>query len=182
MAPRKTTTQHRDKKKCMDNSLFRSPQHYEQYSRHFEKTPIIQERFVNFVDLKDSFVPSYFKGRGWEKLLGDLPLVCESLIREFYANATLKEGFVECWVRGHAFTLDVGDINRSLGHGELDHEGFIPYKDRMVSLETVQSRIGGVREGKCLNTSTFPSDLRCLAYIMMSNLYPIRKLTIINNA
>ena len=166
----------------MDNSLFRSPHHYKQYFCHFEKAPIIQERFVNFVDLKDSFIPSYFKGRGWEKLLGDLLVVCEPLIREFYANATLKEGFVECWVRGHVFTLDVGDIDRILGHGELDHEGFIRYKDRTVSLEMVQSRIGGVREGKCLNTSTFPSDLRCLAYIMMSNLYPIRKLTIINNA
>ena len=52
----------------------------------------------------------------------------------------------------------------------------------MVSLEVVQFRLGGIREGKCLNTTTFPLDLRCLAYIMMFNLYPVKKLTTINNA
>ena len=166
----------------MGNSLFRSPQHYERYFHHFEKASIIQERFVNLADLKESFVPSCFEGRGLEKLFGDLPGVCNPLIREFYANATLKENFIECWVRGHAFTLDVGDIDRILGHGELYHEDFIPYKHRMVSLEIVQFRIGGVGEGKCLNITTFPPDLRCLAYIMMFNLYPVRKLTTINNA
>ena len=104
------------------------------------------------------------------------------MIREFYVNATLKEDYIECWVRGHAFTLDVGDNDCILRQGELGHEDFIPYKDRMVSLEMVQFCIGDAREGKCLNTTTFPLDLRCLAYIMMFNLYPIRKLTTINKA
>ncbi|KAK9993568.1 hypothetical protein SO802_023271 [Lithocarpus litseifolius] len=76
----------------------------------------------------------------------------------------------------------MGDIDGILGHGDLDHGDFIPYKDRMFSLETVQLHIGGAREGKCLNTTIFPSNLRCLAYIMLFNLYPIRKLTTINNA
>ena len=52
----------------------------------------------------------------------------------------------------------------------------------MVSLEFVQLRIGGYREGKCLNTTSFPPDLRCLAYIMMFNLYLVKKLSTINNA
>ena len=51
----------------------------------------------------------------------------------------------------------------------------------MLSIETVQSRIGGAREGRCLNTTAFPADMRCLTTIMMFNLYPIRKLTTINN-
>ena len=42
--------------------------------------------------------------------------------------------------------------------------------------------IGGQREGRCLNTTAFPMDMRCLTIIMMFNLYPIKKLTIINNA
>ena len=50
---------------------------------------------MNLVDLKDSFIPSYFEGRGWEKLLGDLPRVCEPLIREFYSNESLKEDHIE---------------------------------------------------------------------------------------
>ena len=52
----------------------------------------------------------------------------------------------------------------------------------MVSLESVQLRIGGYRKRRCLNTTSFPSDLRCLAYIMMFNLYLVRKLSTINNA
>ena len=52
----------------------------------------------------------------------------------------------------------------------------------MLSLETAQTHIGGVREGRCLNTTAFPVDMRCLTVIMMFNLYPMKKLTTINNA
>ena len=52
----------------------------------------------------------------------------------------------------------------------------------MLSLETVQNHIGGQREGKCLNTTAFQVDMRCLAIIMMNNLYPVKKLTTIYNA
>ena len=52
----------------------------------------------------------------------------------------------------------------------------------MLSIEIVQNRIGRQREGGCLNTTTFPVDMRCLTTIMMFNLYPVRKLTTINNA
>ena len=62
-----------------------------------------------------------------------------------------------------------------------DHD-FVNYKDRMLSIETVQQRIDGQREGRCLNTIAFPVDMRCLTIIMMFNLYPINKLTTINNA
>ena len=73
------------------------------------------------------------------------------------------------------------DIDNVLGHGDIDHD-FTPFKDRMLSIETVQSHIGGVREGRCLNTNAFPSDLRSLTYIMEFNLFPVRKMTTITNA
>ena len=69
-----------------------------------------------------------------------------------------------------------------LGFEGLDDHDFTHFKDRMLSIEIVQSHIGGVREGRCLNTTTFPADMRCLTTIMMFNLYPVRKLTTINNA
>ena len=62
-----------------------------------------------------------------------------------------------------------------------DHD-FTNYKDKMLPIETVQTRIGGQREGRCLNTIAFLADMRCLTTIMMFNLYPVRKLTTINNA
>ena len=68
-----------------------------------------------------------------------------------------------------------------LGLDGLENHYFINYKDRMLSIEIVQQRIGGQREGRCLNTTGFPVDMRCLTIIMMFNLYPIKKLTTINN-
>ena len=74
------------------------------------------------------------------------------------------------------------DIDEVLRFEGLDDHDFTHYKDRMLSIETVQSHIGGVREGKCLNTTAFPTNIRCLTIIMIFNLYPVRKLTTINNA
>ena len=69
---KKTIAKKGDKRLKMDNTKFRSPQHFERYTQFYLKTPIIQERFVDLVDLRDTFIPSFFKGRGWDKLLSDL--------------------------------------------------------------------------------------------------------------
>ena len=115
-------------------------------------------------------------------MLNSLPGVCKPLIREFYFNVKIREDEIDCWVRGHEFTLDAHDIDEVLGLEGLEEYEFINYKDRMLSLETVQNRIGGQIEGKCLNATAFPVDMRCLTIIMMNNLYPMKKLTTINNA
>ena len=125
----------------MDNIWFRSTKHFERYNQFFEKALIIQERFVDLVDLKDYFIPGCFQDRGWDKLLGVLFGVCELLIREFYANAILREDEIDCWIRGHEFTIDLEDIDEVLGFEDLEHD-FIHYKDRMHSIETIQSHIG----------------------------------------
>ena len=74
--------------------------------------------------------------------------------------------------------MDAYVIDDVLGLEGLEDQEFINYKDRSVSIETGQQRIGGQREGKCLNTTTFPVDMRCLTIIIMFNLYPIKKLTL----
>ena len=84
----------------------------------------------------------------------------------FYANAILREDEINCWIRGHEFDIDVEDIGEVLGFKDLDYD-FAHYKDRILSIETVQSHIGGVREGRCLNTTAFPADMKCLTTIMM---------------
>ena len=119
MAPsptkKKTTAKKGDKRLKMDNTKFRSLQYFERYTQFYIKTTIIQEIFVDLVDLKDTFIPSCFEGKGWDKLLSDLPGVCECLIMEFYANARLREDEIDCWIRGHEFTIDAGDIDEALG-------------------------------------------------------------------
>ena len=107
----------------MDNTRFRSTKHFERNDQFSKKAPIIQERFVDLVDLKDYFIPS------WDKLLSDLPRVCEPLIREFYADAILREDEINCCIRGHEFNIDLEDIGEVLGFEELDHD-FTHYKDQ----------------------------------------------------
>ena len=114
--------------------------------------------------------------------MSDLLGVCDPLIREFYANAVLREHEINCWIRGKEFTIDVDDIDDVLGFEGMDDHDFTHYKDRILSLETVQTHIGGVKEGRCLNTIASLVDMRCLIVIMMFNLYPMKKLTTINNA
>ena len=94
----------------------------------------------------------------------------------------IREDEWRCWVRRKEFTIDAHDIDEVLGLEGLEDHDFTNYKDRMLSIETVQTRIGGQREGRCLNTTTFSANMRCLTTIMMFNLYPVRKLTTINNA
>ena len=114
--------------------------------------------------------------------MSDLPAICEPLIKEFYANVVIREDELRCWVRRKEFTIDAHDIDEVLGLEGLEDHDFTNYKDRMLSIETVQTRIGGQREGRCLNTTAFSTNMRCLTTIMMFNLYPVRKLTTINNA
>ena len=67
MAPsptkKKTIAKKGDKMLKMDNTKFRSLQHFERYTQLYIKATIIQERFVDLVDLKDTFIPSCFQGR-----------------------------------------------------------------------------------------------------------------------
>ena len=55
----------------------------------------------------------------------------------------IREDKLDCWVRRHEFTLDAYDIDEVLGLEGLEEYKFINYKDRMLSLETVQNHIGG---------------------------------------
>ena len=131
---KKTTAKKGDKRRKMHNTKFKSPYHFDRYRDFYLKEPLIQERFIDLVDLKDTFIPSCFEGRGWDKLLSDLLGVCDPLIMEFYANAVLREHEINCWIRGKEFTIDVDDIDDMLGFEGMDDHDFTHYKDRMLSL------------------------------------------------
>ena len=69
MAPsppkKKTPAKKADKRLKMDSNLFRPVQHFERYKDFFLKAGIIQKIFVDLEDLRSSFIPSCFEGRGW---------------------------------------------------------------------------------------------------------------------
>ena len=58
MAPsptkKKTTTKKSDKRLKIDNTKFRSLHHFERYRDFYLRATIIQERFVDLMDLKDT--------------------------------------------------------------------------------------------------------------------------------
>ena len=53
-----------------------------------------------------------------------MPGVCDPLIKEFYANAVLREHEINCWIRGKEFTIDVDDIDDVLGFEGMDDHDF----------------------------------------------------------
>ena len=57
---KKTTAKKGDKRMKMDNAKFRSTKHFERYTQFYMKAPIILERFMDLVNLKDTFIPSCF--------------------------------------------------------------------------------------------------------------------------
>ena len=69
--------------------------------------------------------------------MSDLPAVCEPLIREFCANAMIREDELSCWVRRKEFTIDAYDIDEVRGLEGLEDYAFTNYKDRMLSIETI---------------------------------------------
>ena len=69
---KKTAAKKSDKRLKMDNTKFRSLQHFERYRYFYLRATIIQERFLDLMDLKDTFIPNCLEGRGWERLLSDL--------------------------------------------------------------------------------------------------------------
>ena len=84
MAPsslnKKTLAKKADKRMKIGHNLFSSVPHFERYKNFFLRAGIIQERYMDLEDLRDTFIPNCFEGRGWEKLLSDLPAMCEPLI------------------------------------------------------------------------------------------------------
>ena len=60
---KKTPTKKFDKRLKMDHNLFRYVQHFERYRDSFMRGTIIQERFVDLGNLKDTFILGCFEGR-----------------------------------------------------------------------------------------------------------------------
>lgn len=82
--------------------------------------PISRGRFTlkEKVDLKLGEFPEkqeVFETKGWNRLK-DLGVCNEPLVREFYANTILKDGYMErkAWVRNHFVKYDVVFIDNLL--------------------------------------------------------------------
>ena len=89
---KKTPAKKSNKRLKMDHNLFRSVQHFKGYKDSFMRVIIIQERFVDLGNLKDTFILGCFKSRGWDKLLSDLPIVREPFNKGILCKCCDKGG------------------------------------------------------------------------------------------
>ena len=88
---KKTPAKKADKRMKMDHYLFMSIPHFERYKNFFLKGRYHTRKVCGLEDLRDTFIPNFFEGKGWDKMLSGLPAMCEPLIRE---------DELSCWVKG----------------------------------------------------------------------------------
>ena len=127
--------------------------------------------------LEHTFIPKVFKERMWTKLLYLMGNVHAELISEFFANAIVEGGCINCWLRRREFYVirefiqEILDVYPTTPHASLQ------YDERREKLGPIMDILGGEICKKALNTIPFTSEMRSLTYVMIFNLYPVKNLT-----
>ena len=97
MAPTKhATTKKSSKRARTDSDNFRSPEAYMKYNDCYKGATIIMERVVQLALREGTFIPEVFKERTWTKLLNSVGVVYSEIIKEFFSNAVVDGGRIEC--------------------------------------------------------------------------------------
>ena len=165
--------------KCphFDSENFQSIEADMTYNDFYKKAPIIMERVVNMQTLENTFMPEVFKKKTWTKLLNPSGNVFSEIIREFFANPLVKGERINCWVRQKEFVITRDSIQEVLEVHLPSRKISIQYEERLDSLEPMAEILDGTLKKKSFNTIPFTPEMRTLACIMLSNLYPIMNLT-----
>ena len=66
------------------------------YNDCYKRATIIMERVVRLETLENTFIPKVFKERTWMRLLNPSGNVYAEIIREFFSNATVDGGHINC--------------------------------------------------------------------------------------
>ena len=66
------------------------------YIDHYKKASIVLERNVNIESLRNTVILEMFKERTCTKLLNPIGDVYDCIIREFFANAFVEGGHINC--------------------------------------------------------------------------------------
>ena len=69
------------------------------------EAPLLVERAVDQLSLRDTNIPIWFATKDWNFLLSTLEDAYENMVREFYSNAIVDGGKIKYWVRGKSFSM-----------------------------------------------------------------------------
>ena len=147
------------------------------YNDFYKKAPIIMERVVNMQTLENTFIFEVFKERTWTRLLNLSGKVFSEIIREFFINALMEGKCINCWVQQKEFVIMRDSIQEVLEVHPPSQQISIQNEERLDSLKPMAEILGGTLKNKSLNMIPFTLEMKTLAYIMLSNLYPVINLT-----
>ena len=127
---------------------------------------------------RSTIIPSIFPNKDWSYLLVMFKDPIKELIKEFFANAFYSGIELKCWVRGKAFIF-TPDYNMVKVH-QIEHPmeaDRTPYDERSGSLDPILALLGTnfhvSTKGTSIGTDNFSPEVKTLALILYSNLYPL---------
>ena len=98
-------------------------------------------------------------------------------MKEFYANAIVKEDELKCWGRGKTFSVtptylaEILHINKPMLRKPPVYDDLYPEEDLLR--EALGKDLEFSPNGNSINVSTLSPELRVLTIIMFHNLYPL---------
>ena len=110
------------------------------------------------------------------KLLNQVGVVYSEIIKEFFSNASVEGDHIDCWVRHKEFVITRDSIQEFLEIRPPSQTITIQYEDHLDSIEDMVLTLGGSPKKSSMNTIPFSPEIRTLAHVMISNLYPITDL------
>ena len=140
---KKNTSKKSSKHPCNSSDSFRNDNASIAFLDHYKRAPIILERSVDLLSLKETFILEVFKERTWTKLLNPMGDVFEDIIREFFTNASISKELIQEILEIQLTTLDT----------------FVEYDERKEKLEPLVEVLGGQLNKKALHTIEF--TLKC---------------------
>ena len=160
-----------------DPNKFRTYATFQTHEKYFKDAKPLLERVLDQSSLSDTDFPKWFATKDWNYLLTTLDDTYENLVKEFYANAIVKEDELKCWVRGKTFSVtptylaEILHINRLMLRKPLVYDDLYP--EEHLLWEALGKDLEFSPNGNSINVSSLSSKLRMLTIIMFHNLYPL---------
>ena len=150
---------------------------FQSFNTHFKIALTVVEWVVKFDSLGSTFIPKIFADKDWENLFEMFAVPIEELIKEFYSNTWFTRAKLKCWVWGKDFIITQDYLAKILQMNRPLNVVTTPYDDRVGHFDLILETLGADLEvsvmGTSIGTTRFTPEIKTLALIMHSNLYPL---------
>lgn len=142
------------------------------------------KRSVKFETLGSTFIPRIIAYKDWAPLFRKFHNPIKELIKEFYSNAWFTGAELKCWVQGKDFIITLDYLAKILQMNRLVDADTTPYNDKFGPLVPILSTLGTNLKVSSMEpsigTTKFSPEVKILALIMYSNIYPLTNTGFIN--